>query len=102
MRLRSAAWRRPPCVLPVTSHWMPTHGLWRCVQQVACEEDRAFSRDLLKRAGAGRDCAVADMRRTMTACPPTRQASAPKPPAVTGRGWMSTGATGLDWTTGGD
>src|SRR5260370_2634439 len=33
----------------------------RCVQQVACEEDRAFSRDLLKRAGAGRDCAAADM-----------------------------------------
>jgi len=26
----------------------------RCVQQVACEEDRAFSRDLLKQAGAGR------------------------------------------------
>src|SRR6266568_2277321 len=25
----------------------------RCVQQLACKEDRAFSRDLLKRAGAG-------------------------------------------------
>jgi hypothetical protein len=32
----------------------------RCVQQVACEEDWAFSRDLLKRTGAGRDCAAAD------------------------------------------
>jgi hypothetical protein len=24
------------------------------------------------------------------------------PTSTTGRGWMSTGATGLDWTTGGD
>src|SRR5215510_15062522 len=31
-----------------------------CVQQVACKEDRAFSRDLLKRTDAGRDSAEAD------------------------------------------
>jgi hypothetical protein len=29
-----------------------------CVQQVACEEDRAFSRDVLKRADRGRDRAA--------------------------------------------
>jgi hypothetical protein len=28
-----------------------------CIQQVACKEDRAFSRDLLKRMSAGRNCA---------------------------------------------
>ncbi len=31
----------------------------RCVQWVACEEDRAFSRDLLKRAGAAKLLEVA-------------------------------------------
>jgi hypothetical protein len=29
-----------------------------CVQQITCEEDRAFSRDLLKWTGTGRDCAI--------------------------------------------
>jgi hypothetical protein len=33
-----------------------------CVQQVAGKEDRAFSRDLLKRTSAGRDSAAADKR----------------------------------------
>src|SRR5262249_55086088 len=41
------------CKVLLQSHPHPRSD--RCVQQVACEEDRAFSRDLLTRAGAGRD-----------------------------------------------